>query len=215
MNPLRTLLLSGFRPFGGNSFNPSQAIAEALHGVRLNGELMIRSVILPVSGPAAWSQLSRRIREYQPAWVVAMGVSGRDSISWETTAYNLQDYRIPDNAGLQPMGVPVLKRGAPLYQCAIPWHPGEGEENTQGVPVSLSNDPGRYVCNYLYYRLLHTTRHPRHPASGRSLFLHLPPTIEMAGPGLGHFPVRECAAIQQTVLQLLQRVIKDCPIVQI
>lgn len=174
-----TLLLTGFEPFGGDDFNPSGAIAHSLHGTELGVGKVIHGLSLPVSGPAAWQKLSRTIRQVRPRWIVATGVSGRPGLCIESTAWNEADYRIPDNAGFQPTGARILARGparlearpAPLLHRARPRHPR--------LPVRLSTDPGRFVCNFLYYRLLHLTNRPDHAACHRAVFLHLPATPEM------------------------------------
>lgn len=208
------LLLTGFEPFGGDVFNPSGEIARALHGMEFPCGMKVRSLVLPVSGPGSWARLSGAIRRHRPRWVVATGVSGRAEISLETRAWNEADFRIPDNAGWQPRGVPVVRRGPAHFEVRWPGGAGaglgsaggfgrvggvgggglEGEGGGGGavdeagfgvLPVRSSTDPGRFVCNFLYYRLLHLTRNPEHPAHGRSVFVHLPATGEMRREGLG------------------------------
>lgn len=177
------LLLTGFEPFGGDAFNPSGHIARNLDGHRLASGAAVRSVILPVSGPAAWARLSRKIQSWKPDWVIATGVSGRAEISIETTAWNDQDYRIPDNLGLQPVGLPVLAKGPAFLESAQAEAAVVLTDLNPVLPVRPSTDPGRFVCNHLYYRLLHLTKRPGHPASGRAVFLHLPATFEMRRSG--------------------------------
>ena len=196
-----TLLLTGFEPFGGDGFNPSGAMACSLHGVALGGGVVIHGLTLPVSGPAAWQKLSRSIRQLRPAWVVATGVSGRAEISLESTAWNEADYRIPDNSGLQPRGPRILAHGPASLQSRPA--PLLHRSAAPSLPVRLSTDPGRFVCNFLYYRLLHLTRRPGHCAHQRAVFWHLPATPEMRrSPGDGRFfyPMED---LQKTVQSLL------------
>ena len=114
-----TLLLTGFEPFGGDVFNPSGELAARLHGTIHHSGVNIHGLALPVSGPAAWGKLTRAARELRPRWILALGVSGRAEVSVESTAWNEMDYRIPDNAGLQPRGVPVLARRADNAQTSF------------------------------------------------------------------------------------------------
>ena len=175
-----TLLLTGFEPFGGDDFNPSGAIAGSLHGMELGSGTVIHGLPLPVSGQAAWQKLSRTIRQIRPRWIVATGVSGRPGLSIKATAWNEADYRIPDKAGLQPTGSRILTRGPALLQSRpAPLLYGAGTVHPR-LPVRLSTDPGRFVCNFLYYRLLHLTGRPDHAAHHRAVFLHLPATPEMS-----------------------------------
>ncbi len=183
------LLLSGFEPFGGDGFNPSGSIAWSLHGQWLGGGVQIHGVTLPVNGPAAWEKLARNIRRLDPHWIIATGVSGRAELSIETTAWNEADYRMPDNLGHQPQGIKIMERGPAflvspaalgLLASLPPLEPRDGAPH---LPVRRSDDPGRYVCNFLFYRLLHLTRRTSHPAYQRAAFWHLPATPEMRRPG--------------------------------
>ena len=206
-----TLLLTGFEPFGGDDFNPSGAIAGLLHGVELGAGTVIHGLSLPVSGPAAWQKLSRTIRQVRPRWIVATGVSGRPGLCIESTAWNEADYRIPDNAGFQPTGARILARGparlearpAPLLHRARPLHPR--------LPVRLSTDPGRFVCNFLYYRLLHLTDRPDHAAHHRAVFLHLPATPEMRRSPQDDRFFHPLDDLRETVRGLLNRLVQGSP----
>ncbi len=205
------LLLTGFEPFGGDGFNPSGAIAGEFDGEPLPGKGIVRGLILPVSGPAAWSRLARAVREVQPRWIVATGVSGRQEISIETMAWNEVDYRIPDNAGLQPRHGRILMRGPSALTSALAermLRPGDSGSSwsPDRIPVCPGTDPGRFVCNHVYYRLLHLTRRSAHPACQRAVFLHLPPTHEMkrnANDARVLFPL---ASVRDRVTDLLGRI---------
>jgi pyroglutamyl-peptidase len=183
-DPEMTLLLTGFEPFGGDDFNPSGAIAHSLHGTELGVGKVIHGLSLPVSGPAAWQKLSRTIRQVRPRWIVATGVSGRPGLCIESTAWNEADYRIPDNAGLQPTGSRILR---------------------------LSTDPGRFVCNFLYYRLLHLTDRPDHAANHRAVFLHLPATPEMRRSPQDDRFFHPLDDLRETVCGLLNQLVHGSP----
>ena len=203
-----TLLFTGFEPFGGATFNPSGALASSLHGRILDNGTLVHGVTLPVSGPAAWRKLNRAIRRYRPHWIIASGVSGRAGLSIETTAWNEADYPIPDNPGLQPRQTRILSRGqAKLESALTKMHPLPRDLTRLPLPVHFSHDPGRYVCNYLYYRLLHLTQRPSHSAHGRCVFLHLAATHEMRQPGqnTGNFPTME--DLQTTVLRVTAKLL--------
>jgi pyroglutamyl-peptidase len=201
------LLFTGFEPFGGDSFNPSAALVRRLHGTTLNHGVSVQGLVLPVSGPAAWQKLGRAIRRIQPRWIVATGVSGRAELSLETTAWNEDDFRIPDNAGLQPQASAILSRGPDSLQSALAARLDPASFGTSRLPVRPSTDPGRFVCNHLYYRLLHLTRRASHPAHQRAVFLHLPASPEMK---LGSddqrffYPLDDLGTL---ILQLLEKLV--------
>jgi len=207
MAAARTLLLTGFEPFGGDDFNPSGTLARSLSGQVLPGGVVIESLTLPVSGPPAWRKLSREIRRTAPHWIVATGVSGRAEISVETTAWNEDDFRIADNAGRQPRGSLILPRGPARLTTGLSLSSCLTGNNPDRLPVFSSTDPGRYVCNHLYYRLLHLTQNPAHSAHRRALFLHLPCTPEMQrGPADDRFfhPLKEIQAVVLTILAMIR-----------
>lgn len=176
-----TLLLTGFLPFGGDAFNPSGALAETFDKREIGETAVVRGLLLPVSGPAAWAILQRAIRVSRPRWILALGVSGRECLSVESTAWNKADFSIPDNAGLQPRASRILARGPASLRCGpdVDAAALAAAAGTAELPAEASTDPGRYVCNWTYYRLLHLTRRAGHSACGRTIFLHIPPVEEM------------------------------------
>lgn len=202
------LLLTGFEPFGGDRFNPSGALAAALEGAVIGANVRIVSAVLPVSGPAAWQKIAGIIRRRQPRWTVAMGVSGRPEISVESTAWNVADYRIPDNSGLQPVGNRILKYGPGKLASRLPVLEIAAAMGNTEIPVRASTDPGRFVCNWLYYRLLHLTRKPAHGAEGRAVFLHLPATREMGGNRPARRALFDLADLRRVVEGVLREVVQ-------
>jgi pyroglutamyl-peptidase len=205
----RTLLLTGFEPFGGDGFNPSGTLARALHGHRFDDGALVHGLTLPVSGPQAWQKLSRTIRRLRPHWIVATGVSGRAEISLESTAWNEDDFRIPDNAGRQPRCAPILVRGPARLESGIATDPLCFSADAPGLPIRGSSDPGRFVCNHLYYRLLHLTRQRLHVAHRRALFLHLPCTPEMRRDAADDRFFHPLEDLCGTVRSLLQSVVRQ------
>lgn len=209
----KVLLLTGFEPFGGDHFNPSGTLARQLHGTCLTNGALIQGLVLPVSGPAAWRKLSRAIRRLRPHWIIATGVSSRPEISLESTAWNQADYPIPDNAGHQPRALPILSKAPARLDSALlsPHHLPPTALPPGPLPIRHSTDPGRYVCNHLYYRLLHLTRHPRQSAHQPTAFIHLPPTWEMQRSPQDPRPFHPLATVHHTLLALLESLTARSP----
>lgn len=173
----RTLLLTGFAPFAGDSENPAALIAQALDG-RVLGSWQVRSGILPVSFAAAPRQLRQLLRQHQPEAVVALGLAaGRARIGLERVALNLIDARIPDEDGAQPIDQPV-RRGSPAARFSTaPLKVLLAAAQHAGWPVELSLSAGSFVCNALYYELLQQLRRrPQCPG----LFIHVPALPQQA-----------------------------------
>ncbi len=71
-------------------------------------------------------------------------------------AINVDDARIPDNEGNQPMDVPVFKDGAPAYFATLPVKAMVKAIRDAGLNASVSNSAGTFVCNHLMYGVLYT-----------------------------------------------------------
>ena len=80
------ILITGFEPFGGETINPSQAIAQNLHGTEIGGHEVV-GVLLPCVFGAANRELSRQLRAIRPSLVVCLGqAGGRAAITPERVA---------------------------------------------------------------------------------------------------------------------------------
>jgi pyroglutamyl-peptidase len=165
-------LLTGFEPFDGETENPSRAIVRALRGRRVRGHRIV-GAILPVEFDRSLPALGALLREHRPALVIAVGqAGGRDSISLERVAINLIDARIPDNAGSQPVDVPVVAGAPDAYFSTLPLKAMLRTLQARGIPAALSQTAGTYVCNQVFFGLMHqlAKRHRR----SRGGFIHVP-----------------------------------------
>ncbi|MBQ0961379.1 pyroglutamyl-peptidase I [Ideonella sp. 4Y11] len=164
------LLLTGFEPFAGDALNPSWELARQLDGERL-GTWTLRSSCLPCSFDAAASTLRRALAD-APSAVVCLGLAGaRAALSVERVAVNLVDARIPDNDGAQPTDQAVVTGAPAAYFSRLPVKAMVHAAQQVGVPAELSLSAGSFVCNQVFYSLLHALRRrPRVPAG----FVHVP-----------------------------------------
>jgi pyroglutamyl-peptidase len=180
------LLLTGFEPFGGEALNPSWEVAQALHGQPVCGAV-VAAERLPCDFARSLPALRAAIRRHRPSWVVALGLAGsRSAISLERVALNLCDARIPDNAGAQPAGVPVVAGGPAAYFTRLPVKALRQRLLDAGLPAELSLTAGSFVCNQVMYGLLHALRRQPGVAAG---FIHLPPLPEQAAAHPGSRPL--------------------------
>jgi len=171
------VLLTGFEPFGGEVVNPSWEVARALDGRRIAGH-RIDALRLPVAFDAAIIALRAAVDERSPVLVLALGqAGGRARLSLERVAINLVDARIPDNAGLQPIDQPVLAGAPNAYFTNLPVKAMRAAIDAVGIPAELSHSAGYYVCNAVFFALMHALQqHPR----CRGGFMHLPWLPEQA-----------------------------------
>ena len=197
------ILVTGFEPFAGQSLNPSWEVARALHGLQLQGA-QVTAVQLPCVFAQALPALQQALAEHCPDIVLALGqAEGRCDFSVERVAINVMDARIADNAGDQPIDVPVIAGGPAAYFSTLPIKALVSGLRAAGFPASVSQTAGTFVCNQVFYAL-------QHMLAGQGVhsgFVHLPLLPEQAacwkGPSLPSWPAPLQIAAAQQALTLL------------
>jgi pyroglutamyl-peptidase len=170
---MKTVLLTGFEPFGGNAVNPSQLVAMRLDGAELGGCRVIGAT-LACEFDRSISQLKVLMEQHQPALIVCLGLAeNRVGITPERVAINVDDARIPDNAGFQPAVRPVVQGGTIRYWSTLPIQTIMTALLDRGFPASISESAGTFVCNHVFYGLMHELA--RLPDAAPGGFIHIPP----------------------------------------
>ncbi|MHC5263623.1 pyroglutamyl-peptidase I [Streptomyces sp. UC4497] len=149
------VLLTGFEPFGGEAVNPSWQAAELVAAAPPDA-LTVTAVQLPCVFGDALTALRAAVTDTRPDLVVSLGqAGGRPGVTVERVAINIDDARIPDNAGAQPIDVPVVPGGPAAYFSTLPVKACVAAMREAGVPAALSNTAGTFVCNHVAYGLAH------------------------------------------------------------
>ncbi len=189
MSTTAQLLVTGFEPFGGDDVNPSASVAQQLDGTTLvAGAQSYRIVgrVLPCAFDAARMHLFRALDESTPELVLCTGLAaGREGLTFERVAINLVDACIADNAGAQPIDGKVVKTSINAHFTRLPVKAMVQAAKDEGVAASLSLSAGTYVCNAVFFALLHhLAQRQRKPAvrsaatmlttTPRGGFVHLP-----------------------------------------
>ena len=201
MNAEPVILLTGFEPFGGETINPSWEVARELHGASIAGA-RVASRQLPCSFGAASQAMRRCVAELRPGFVLALGqASGRADFSIERVAINVDDARIADNEGAQPIDVAIDAEGPVGYFSTLPIKAIVAGLRAAGLPASVSQTAGTFVCNHVFYSLMHDLRHDPAVHAG---FMHLPMLPEQAArhPGLPCLPLATLVAGVREVLRI-------------
>ena len=168
---LPRVLLTGFDPFGGESVNPSWEAVRALHGKRMGGHLIVAQQ-LPTEFARSLRELKAAVRATAPAILLGVGqAGGRQQLSIERVAINVQDARISDNAGARPVDEPVIAGGPAAYFSTLPIKAMLAALQAHGVPAEVSNSAGTYVCNHIAYAMLYLAGKRRGVRAG---FIHIP-----------------------------------------
>ena len=173
-----TVLLTGFDAFGGDAVNPSWLVAQALHGETLQGHQIVAAQ-LTTEFAGSGRQLAALLRQHQPALVLCLGLAGgRAGLSLERIAINVQDARIADNAGAQPIDVAVDKFGPAAYFSTLPIKAMLQALTAANIPADVSQTAGTFVCNHVFYTLMHGLKKPGGKVKARSGsrggFIHVP-----------------------------------------
>lgn len=181
---MKTVLLTGFEPFAGDRINPSQEVARALNGRMIAGREIIGATLPCVFGESRY-ELARLLRVHRPSLVICLGLAGgRAEITPERVAINVDDARIPDNACGQPVDLPIIRGGPAAYWSRLPAKAIVAALRGQNIPAAVSQTAGTFVCNHVFYALMHLLRWQRGVRGG---FIHLPCLPEQAergGPSL-------------------------------
>ena len=173
---MTTVLLTGFEPFAGAASNSSwdavERVAETWSG---DAELVIE--LLPVTFTGAGKSMRELIQNHKPDLVIGVGLAdGRAAITPERVAINLEDARIPDNAGDQPDGRTIDANGPTAYLSGLPEKAIAGRIREAGIPSQVSDTAGTYVCNSLMYGTLRAVEGTDVMAG----FIHVPCSPELA-----------------------------------
>ena len=169
------ILITGFDPFGGETVNPAYEAVKLLPDTIAGAEIIKLEV--PTRFHRAGAVLENAMQRHKPDAVICVGqAGGRAAITPEKVAINLMDGRIPDNAGYQPVDVPIREDGETAYFISLPVKAMVQRMRDAGIPAAVSYTAGTYVCNYLLYTLLYLIdkKYP-HVRGG---FIHVPYAME-------------------------------------
>ena len=173
-------LVTGFEPFGGDGINPSSLALPKLKK-RIRG-VAVHTAELPCSFAHSAAALRVAIAEVKPDIVLCVGLAGgRAELCLERVAINVQDARIRDNDGKQPIDKPVVKAGPAAHFATLPVKACVAEMRKAGLPAAVSNTAGTFVCNHIFYALMDIAA--GHPIPIRGGFLHVPYMPEQVARG--------------------------------
>ena len=164
------ILLTAFDPFGGEPINPAW---EAVRRVRAPRGTELVTLQLPTVFGRSGDLLCAALEREKPDLVLCVGqAAGRAALTPERRAVNRMDAAIPDNAGAMPREQPVKPGGPEEYFTNLPVEAMARAVSAAGVPAAVSDSAGYFVCNQLFYRLMHEIE-ARYPVA-RGGFLHVP-----------------------------------------
>ncbi len=207
------LLLTGFDPFDGAVINPSWAAVSAFHHHTVAGHLLCAAQ-LPTQFGASIDRLRALLVEHQPAMVICVGQALRPKVSMERIAINIDDARIPDNAGLSPVDTPVVQGGPAAYFSTLPIKAMYQALCDHHIPVEVSQTAGTFVCNHVFYGLMHMLASTPEWQHIRGGFIHVPALPEQVGhkEGAPSMPLNTVMAGLNLAIQCALTTARDAPL---
>ena len=165
------ILVTGFDPFGGESMNP------AIEAVKLLPDTIAGAEIVKLEIPTVFHKSAQVVREkmqeIQPDVVLNIGqAGGRTGLTPERVAINQDDARIEDNDGNQPIDAPIQEDGQPAYFSKLPIKAMVEAIHQAGLPASVSNTAGTFVCNHIMYQTLYLV--DKEFPQAKAGFMHIP-----------------------------------------
>lgn len=166
------VLLTAFEPFGGEQVNPSQLAVQRLAAEGVDG-IELRTAFLPVVYYDARDALRAAVEQHDPDLVVCTGqAGGRFGVTPEKVAVNRNDTAMPDNAGQAPIDEPIVADGPVGYFTGLPVAAIVEALHDAAIPASVSWTAGAYICNHVFYSLMHLIATERPGLRGG--FVHVP-----------------------------------------
>ena len=176
---MKTLLITGFDPFGGEKINPSWEAVKLLPGEI--GNYRLEKLQIPTVFGLGAQTVLEKAQEVKPHVILCIGQAGkRDAVTPERIAVNIRDAKIPDNHGNQPVGERVDPQGPAAYFSTVDVMAMAQAAQKQGFPSTVSNSAGAFVCNDVLYTLLHHY----HGTDTRVGFIHVPWLPNQGSPSL-------------------------------
>lgn len=171
------IIITGFEPFGGERSNPSwDAVFHLPDSI---GGQAIQKIRLPVSYQGCFAPLGDAIKDPACKAVICVGqAGGRSCITPECVAINRMHAAAPDQDGRVMTHMPIEKGGRNAYFSTLPVPAMVDRMHQAGIPATASYHTGTYVCNTLFYRLMHSIETERYPMLGG--FIHVPYSAEQA-----------------------------------
>lgn len=149
------ILLTGFKVFGGCEVNPTQLLAQ--HFIEHPRKGVTCSVVEVTAKDAdAYIEKAKEkvlCSKGKKILNLHFGVGPNTVYELEQMCFNNKDFEIPDNLGYKPRKQQITKTQALNY----PIHTkvdikGLHEALSKDFKVEISNDPGRFLCNYIYFK---------------------------------------------------------------
>ncbi|QXW65298.1 pyroglutamyl-peptidase I [Streptobacillus moniliformis] len=165
------ILITAFEPFGGEKINSTEKVLNSLP--EKIGNLEIIKLLLPVVRNKSLCKIKDKIMEEKPKYILSLGqAGGSKNIAIERIGINVDDYRIKDNSGNQPIDEKIFCDGENAYFSTLPIKKIYEKLENKGYSVKISNTAGTFVCNHVLYGIRYMIE--KEKLDIKSGFIHIP-----------------------------------------
>ncbi len=176
---MKKLLITGFDAFNAADKNPSWEAVKLLP--EMIGGYELWKLMLPTVYALAPALLLERASEVCPDVIISVGqAGGRDAVTPERIGINIRAARIADNVGTVLDGQRIDPTGPAAYFSTLPVEAMAEAIRAAGIPSTVSNTAGTFVCNDVLYSMLHRYS----GTSVRCGFIHVPYIPEQGTPSM-------------------------------
>lgn len=202
------ILITGFDPFGGESINP------ALEAVNLLSNKIGNAEVIKLQIPTVFNKslevIEKAIKEHMPDIIISIGqAGGRFGITPERISINIDDARIKDNEDNQPVDVKVAEKGENAYFSTLPIKSMVQAMIKEGIPSSISNSAGTFVCNHVMYGVLYMINTKYKNIKGG--FIHVPyiPAQVAEKPNMPSMSIQDIVKALEICVKVASEVTED------
>ncbi len=168
---MKTILVTGFEPFGGSDINASWESVKDLNGITV-GDAKVYVWKLPVIWDGTAEVLQGLIDAYKPELVINVGEDdGAKELHLEKLANNATD-DLADNMGKKANHSWIIKGGPDKFENQMGIDKIHDQLKKDGFDNQISTGIGEYLCNYVSYNSYYylSKKHPNTP----TMFIHVP-----------------------------------------
>lgn len=189
---MKKLLITGFDPFGGERINPAWEAVKLLP--EQIGDYSLTKLQIPTVFKCGAQAVINAAQTIQPDLILCIGqAGGRSAVTPERIAVNIRDAKIDDNLGNHPRGEYVVPNGPAAYFATVDVMAMAEACEVHSIPATVSNSAGAFVCNDVFYTLLHHYNR----TNTRVGFIHVPWLPEQGTPSL---PLAQTAAALEAMI---------------
>ena len=169
----KSILVTGFGPFGEHTVNASWVAVGELTQIWDQRAPEWKSYTLsthevPVVYSYVEGSLPKIYEERTPCLCVHVGVASPYNVVMLERCGHNQAYKHPDVSGNRPITGCCVKDGPEAISTRFDLDSACKALSGNAVEFRISNDAGRYLCDFIYYKSLHMDKCP-------VVFVHVPP----------------------------------------